>query len=100
MLLAAKIARERRLTLLPDAYLRVRDTPPQSVLPWKERKKNVRNAFRCEMDLTGKRVALVDDADDRGQPECARRSGAKTRRGTDQHVGGGAEVAAPLKHLQ
>jgi predicted amidophosphoribosyltransferase len=30
-------------------------------LPWKERKKNVRNAFRCDVDLTGKRVALVDD---------------------------------------
>lgn len=61
LLLAAKIARAHKLTLLPDACQRVRDTPPQSVLPWKERKKNVRNAFRCDMDLTGKRVALVDD---------------------------------------
>jgi predicted amidophosphoribosyltransferase len=39
----------------------VRDTPPQSALPWKERKKNVRNAFSCDRDLAGKRVALVDD---------------------------------------
>jgi ComF family protein len=61
LLLAAKIAREHKLPLLPDACQRVRDTPPQSVLPWKERKKNVRNAFRCDVDLTGKRVALVDD---------------------------------------
>ncbi len=41
--------------------MRVRDTAPQSSLPWKERKKNMRNAFVCEEDLSGKRVALVDD---------------------------------------
>jgi ComF family protein len=61
LLLAARIARLHDLRLLPNACRRVRDTPPQSVLPWKERKKNVRNAFLCDMDLTGKRVALVDD---------------------------------------
>ncbi|MDP1996686.1 MAG: ComF family protein [Gallionella sp.] len=60
-LLAARIARVLDLELLPDACRRVRDTPPQSALPWKERKKNVRNAFCCDVDLTGKRVALVDD---------------------------------------
>lgn len=60
-LLAAKIARKLDLELLPNACRRVRDTPPQSALPWKERKKNVRDAFRCDADLTGKRVALVDD---------------------------------------
>ena len=61
LLLAARIAREHQLTLLPDACRRVRDTLPQSVLPWKERKKNVRNAFVCDADLTGKSIALVDD---------------------------------------
>jgi ComF family protein len=61
LLLAAKTARELNLKLLPNACQRVRDTPPQSALPWKERKKNVRNAFRCDVDLTGKRIALVDD---------------------------------------
>ncbi|MGB8077670.1 MAG: double zinc ribbon domain-containing protein [Gallionella sp.] len=61
MLLAATVARELRLKLLPYACSRVRDTPPQSALPWKERKKNVRNAFSCDMDLAGKRIALVDD---------------------------------------
>lgn len=60
-LLAARAARELGLELLPDACQRVRDTPPQSALPWKARKKNVRNAFRCDADLAGKRVALVDD---------------------------------------
>lgn len=60
-LLAAKVARELDLELLPHACKRVRDTPPQSALPWKERKKNVRDAFRCDADLSGKRIALVDD---------------------------------------
>ncbi len=60
-LLAAGIARELGLELLTHACRRVRDTPPQSALPWKERKKNMRGAFCCNMDLTGKRVALVDD---------------------------------------
>lgn len=60
-LLAANVARELDLELLPHACRRVRDTPPQSALPWKERKKNMRGAFCCDMDLTGKRVALVDD---------------------------------------
>jgi len=61
LLLAAKIMSMHSLKLLPDACQRVRDTPPQSALPWKERKKNIRNAFRCDIDLTGKRIALVDD---------------------------------------
>ncbi len=61
LLLAATVARELHLKLLPSACRRVRDTPPQSALPWKERKKNVRNAFCCDLDLTGKRIALVND---------------------------------------
>jgi len=60
-LLAAGTARELCLELMPHACHRVRNTPPQSALPWKERKKNMRNAFRCDADLTGKHVALVDD---------------------------------------
>ena len=61
LLLAATLARELKLKLLPHACQRVRDTPPQSALPWKERKKNVRNAFSCNINLSGKRVVLVDD---------------------------------------
>ena len=61
VLIAATIARELKLRLLLSACRRVRDTPPQSALPWKERKKNMRDAFCCDADLTGKSVALVDD---------------------------------------
>jgi ComF family protein len=60
-LLAKNLARKLNLKLLPQACQRVRDTPAQSTLKWKERDKNVRNAFQCNVDLTGQRVALVDD---------------------------------------
>lgn len=61
LLLAAKVARELDIKLLHNTCQRVRDTPPQSALPWKERKKNVCGAFRCDADLSGKHVVLVDD---------------------------------------
>jgi ComF family protein len=82
LLIAATVARELKLKLLRSACRRIRDTPPQSVLPWKERKKNVRNAFCCDMDLTGKRVALVDDVLTTGASlnalaEAARKRGAE-----------------------
>ena len=60
-LIAAVLARKLKIRLLTGACQRVRDTPPQSSLKWKERRKNVRNAFRCDIDLSGKRMALVDD---------------------------------------
>ena len=44
-----------------DHIHRHRDTTPQASLPWKERAKNIRHAFECEIDLTGKAVLLVDD---------------------------------------
>ena len=61
LLLAKILARKLNIALLPHACQRVRDTPPQSALPWKARRKNVHNAFRCDRDLAGKKVALVDD---------------------------------------
>ncbi|NOU01144.1 MAG: ComF family protein [Gallionella sp.] len=61
LLLAEKVAQELNLKLLPNACQRVRDTPSQSSLKWKERDKNMRDAFRCNVDLTGKRIALIDD---------------------------------------
>ncbi len=59
--LAKHLSRHLDLPLLPNACLRVRDTPPQSELKWKEREKNMRKAFRCMEDLSGKHVAMVDD---------------------------------------
>ena len=59
--LARQIARSLNIPLLNYACQRVRDTPPQSALPWKERGKNMRKAFTCTEDLSGKHVAVVDD---------------------------------------
>jgi ComF family protein len=40
---------------------RIRRTLPQADLPLRERSRNVRGAFACALDLTGARVAVVDD---------------------------------------
>ena len=63
LLLARRIARRLDLPLLTDACERVRNTPPQSSLPWKERDKNMRQAFACKPGaaVRGKHVAVVDD---------------------------------------
>jgi ComF family protein len=59
--IARYVASGLGVPLLPHACQRVRDTPPQSSLKWKERGKNMRKAFRCAGDFSGKHVALVDD---------------------------------------
>lgn len=63
MLLARHISHRLDIPLLPNACERVRNTPPQSSLPWKERDKNMRQAFICkpDADVRGKHVAIVDD---------------------------------------
>jgi ComF family protein len=60
-LIAAPIANLLDIPLLSLACRRLRDTPSQTSLPWKARSKNMRGAFACEMDFSGKHVALVDD---------------------------------------
>jgi ComF family protein len=44
-----------------DACVRHVDGTPQMELPWDERRRNVRGAFRCRRPLTGATVAVVDD---------------------------------------
>jgi len=44
-----------------DACVRHQDAAPQTGLPWDERRRNVRGAFRCPRPLAGARVAVVDD---------------------------------------
>ncbi|MFA6970320.1 MAG: ComF family protein [Gallionella sp.] len=60
-LIAAPLARALGIPLLTGACHRLRDTPSQTSLPWKERSRNVRGAFGCDMDLSGKHIALLDD---------------------------------------
>lgn len=59
---AAELARRLgRGSVTLELCERVRDSGPQSELPYAERQKNVRGAFRCRGALIGARVALVDD---------------------------------------
>ncbi|SFE88493.1 ComF family protein [Nitrosomonas sp. Nm166] len=55
------ISKQMGIALLPDSCKRIKHTPPQTGLPWKDRQKNIRKAFDCKIDLSGKHVALVDD---------------------------------------
>ena len=44
-----------------ELCVRERDTPAQMDLPYAERRRNVRGAFRCTRALLGTSVAVVDD---------------------------------------
>ncbi len=59
--IARGISRATGIALATTACRRVVDSAPQATLPWQERAKNIRGAFVCDADLTGKRVAVVDD---------------------------------------
>ena len=59
---AVEIARHLRKDALDVALCeRTRDAPPQIELPYAERQRNVRGAFRCTRALIGAKVAVVDD---------------------------------------
>lgn len=59
--LARPLARLLGVPLEISRVHRRRDTAPQASLPWKERKQNIRHAFECEIDLTGRTVLVIDD---------------------------------------
>jgi ComF family protein len=59
--LAVAVSARLRLELASQLCRRVRHVAPQAALPWKERSSNIRGAFACEADLSGARVAIVDD---------------------------------------
>ncbi|MEO8740944.1 MAG: ComF family protein [Casimicrobiaceae bacterium] len=59
--IARQIAARTHATLVTRGVRRIRATPPQAALPWPERARNVRDAFACDVDLTGLDVAVVDD---------------------------------------
>lgn len=59
--LARLLARECGVPMRHDACRRVSDTAPQAALPWRERARNIRRAFVSDADLSGLRIAIVDD---------------------------------------
>lgn len=59
--IARRLSRHLRLPWRADVCQRVRDTPAQAGLELAARRKNLRGALVCRADLSGRRVALLDD---------------------------------------
>ncbi|HTH94519.1 MAG TPA: ComF family protein [Rhodocyclaceae bacterium] len=59
--LARPLAKRMQVPLLLHAVTRPKDAPAQAGLPWKARRKNIRNAFECHADLSGRSILVVDD---------------------------------------
>lgn len=59
--IARRISKTTGIKLLPLAARRIKDTHSQTGLPWKEREKHIRGAFTCDADMSGRRIAIVDD---------------------------------------
>jgi len=59
--LARPLAARLQMKIARTMVVRSRDTVPQVSLPPKERAKNIRNAFECNADLSGKTVWVIDD---------------------------------------
>ncbi len=63
-LLAKRIAKDIKLPYIKNAFLKIKETPKQSTLSYKERMKNVEHAFKLNdttPSLCNKRIILVDD---------------------------------------
>lgn len=59
--IAKVISKQLHLPIRLEACHRIKPTPPQASLPYKQRIKNMQGAFECINDLTGQRVILLDD---------------------------------------
>ena len=45
--IARRVAKVTGIALLPAACRRIKNTPSQTGLPWKEREQNIKGAFMC-----------------------------------------------------
>lgn len=80
--IARRLAPRLKVPWLAEGCRRIRDTPPQAGLDLKARRRNLRGAFRCDLDLTGKHVVLLDDVMTSGASldelaKVVRKAGAK-----------------------
>lgn len=72
--IARTIGRHLALPVALEACQRSRPTCSQAQLPLQDRRANVRGAFQCAADLSGKRILVIDDVMTSGATlsECAR----------------------------
>ncbi len=59
--IARIIGKRSNIVVNSQAVARIKHSPPQASLPLKERARNMKGAFICHEDLSGLRIALVDD---------------------------------------
>lgn len=59
--IAKLLAKTLHVLLDTNSCSRIRFTPPQASLRLKTRIKNMRGAFRCQQDLSGQHIILLDD---------------------------------------
>jgi ComF family protein len=59
--IARPIARHGGVPLVPDLARRTLDTAPQASQALDARHKNIKGAFACDADLSGRHIALIDD---------------------------------------
>lgn len=79
--IARRLAPRLGVAWRAEGLRRLRDTPPQAGLKLLARRRNLRGAFACELDLSGLNVALLDDVMTSGSSlgelaKCVKRAGA------------------------
>jgi len=82
LLMAKVISKNLRIPLYMDLLLKIKDTLPQVGLNAKERKKNLRGAFKARRKINSLRLLLLDDVMTTGATarECSKtliKAGAK-----------------------
>ena len=80
--LARAVSRRANIELRSDLIERIRDTPEQAALPRRQRRRNVRGAFRLTQPLKASHVAIFDDVVTTGSTvnelaKVLRRAGAR-----------------------
>lgn len=59
--IAKHLSRDLNIPLLGHVCHRIKLSPPQATLPYKQRRDNMQGAFACSSRLDGLHIALVDD---------------------------------------
>lgn len=59
--IARHVCAEFGLAIARDVAHRIAAQQSQTMLPWRDRARNVRGVFRCATDLSGTTIAVIDD---------------------------------------